>query len=206
VLTKGTASGTGGLAGGRPAAGKTGTTDNSAQSWFIGYTPQLTTAVWVGTPDNQNNTRSMQNLQLGNTFYSGPIFGATIAAPIWKQIMDRASVGMPFLDFAAPSSQVQIGDFVPIPSVAGMTVGDATTALTAAGFKPVVGNAVNSLMPTGQVVGTQPAGQALRGSQVVILTSTGYVPPPPVIAPPPAAKTPVAPKPRAGVKAPKKGG
>jgi membrane peptidoglycan carboxypeptidase len=206
VLTKGTASGTGGLAGGRPAAGKTGTTDNSAQSWFIGYTPQLTTAVWVGTPDNQNNTRSMQNLQLGNTFYPGPIFGATIAAPIWKQIMDRASVGMPFLDFAAPSAQVQIGDFVPIPSVAGMTVVDATAALTAAGFKPVVGNAVNSLMPTGQVVGTQPAGQALRGSQVVILTSTGYVPPPPVIAPPPGAKTPVAPKPKAGVKAPRKRG
>ncbi len=37
------------LEGGRPAAGKTGTTDNHVESWFVGYTPQLATAVWVGT-------------------------------------------------------------------------------------------------------------------------------------------------------------
>jgi membrane peptidoglycan carboxypeptidase len=191
VLTKGTAFGNS-LAGGRPAAGKTGTTDNSVQSWFIGYTPQLTTAVWVGRPDNQNNTLGMQNLQLGNRFYPGPIFGATIAAPIWKQIMDSASIGMPLLDFAATSTKVQIGDFVPIPIVAGMPVTAATAALTAAGFKPVIGSAVNSLITAGQVVGTQPTGQALRGSQVVVMTSTGYVPPPPVKAPP---KAPVAPTP-----------
>jgi membrane peptidoglycan carboxypeptidase len=200
VLTKGTASGIGGLAGGRPAAGKTGTTDNSSQSWFIGYTPQLTTAVWVGTPtpDSQGKPRGMQNLQLGNTFYPGPIFGATIAAPIWKQIMDSASIGMPLLDFAAPSTKIQIGDFVPIPGVAGMTVSAATAALTGAGFNPVVGSAVNSSIPAGQVVGTQPNSQALRGSQVVIMTSTGYVPPPPppvpAPAPAPAPAQPTAPK------------
>ena len=202
VLTKGTASGIGGLAGGRPAAGKTGTTDNSSQSWFIGYTPQLSTAVWVGTPtpDSQGKQRSMQNLQVGNAFYPGPIFGATIAAPIWKQIMDRALAGMPLLDFGQPSTKVLIGDFVQIPSVAGMTLSDATAAVQAAGFKPVAGNAVNSPVPAGQVVGTQPASQALRGSQIAILTSTGYVPPPAVTAPPTPATAPPAPNPRRGRK------
>jgi len=189
VITKGTGFGND-LAGGRPVAGKTGTAGNSlpsggtAQSWFVGYTPQLTTAVWVGTPYAPNNTGNMQNLTLGNTTYPGEVYGATIAAPIWKQIMDRASAGMPFLDFGNPSTQVQSGDMVPIPNVAGMTVADATAALAAAGFQPVVGSTMASSYPVGQVAGTQPAAQALRGTTVVIVTSAGNAPPAPTSAPP----------------------
>src|SRR5674476_699931 len=189
VITKGTGFGND-LAGGGPVAGKTGTAGNSlpsggtAQSWFVGYTPQLTTAVWVGTPYAPNNTGNMQNLTLGNTTYPGEVYGATIAAPIWKQIMDRASAGMPFLDFGNPSTQVQSGDMVPIPNVAGMTVADATAALAAAGFQPVVGSTMASSYPVGQVAGTQPAAQALRGTTVVIVTSAGNAPPAPTSAPP----------------------
>ncbi|MHB8298319.1 MAG: transglycosylase domain-containing protein, partial [Dermatophilaceae bacterium] len=141
VLTNGTGFGNS-LAGGRPAAGKTGTSDNSNETWFVGYTPQLSTAVWVGTPDDFNNTRTLKNLRLGAQFYGGQVFGATIAAPIWKQIMDRASAGMPFRDFAEPSYIVQFGDMVSIPSVTGLSLGDAMAAVAAAGFTPVVGNAV----------------------------------------------------------------
>jgi beta-lactam-binding protein with PASTA domain len=107
---------------------------------------------------------------------------------------------MPLLDFGQPSTKVLIGDFVQIPSVAGMTLSDATAAVQAAGFKPVAGNAVNSPVPAGQVVGTQPASQALRGSQIAILTSTGYVPPPAVTAPPTPATAPPAPNPGRGRK------
>ena len=179
VLTKGTASGIGGLAGHRPVAGKTGTSDRSNETWFVGYTPQLTTAVWVGTPDDPGNKRILRNLQLGDKFYGGQVFGATIAAPIWKLIMDRASVGMPFLDFADPGSKVQSGDIVSIPDVTGMTVADAKAALTLAEFKPVVGSEVNSNIRKGRAVYTDPGSKALRGSTVVIMTSSGYVPPPP---------------------------
>ncbi|MBE3075830.1 MAG: PASTA domain-containing protein, partial [Actinobacteria bacterium] len=161
-----------------PVAGKTGTSDRSNETWFVGYTPQLTTAVWVGTPDDRGNKRILRNLQLGDTFYGGQVFGATIAAPIWKRIMDRASAGMPFLDFAEPATIVQSGDMVPIPNVAGMTVSDSMAALTAAEFNPVVGSAVNSAIPVGRAVDTQPSYEALRGSQVVIMTSKGVVPPP----------------------------
>jgi len=178
VITKGTGSGIGGLAGKRPVAGKTGTSDRSNETWFVGYTPQLTTAVWVGTPDDRGNKRILRNLQLGDTFYGGQVFGATIAAPIWKRIMDRASAGMPFLDFANPATKVQSGDMVPIPDVAGMTVSDSMAALTAAEFNPVVGSAVSSAIPAGRAVDTQPSSEALRGSEVVIMTSKGVVPPP----------------------------
>jgi membrane peptidoglycan carboxypeptidase len=190
VITKGTGHGTGGLAGGRPVAGKTGTAGNSLptggtnETWFAGYTPQLSTAVWVGTPDDPKQTARLENLTIGGTFYPGEIFGATIAAPIWKQIMDRASDGMPFRDFDEPDSRVQFGDFASIPSVAGMSLEDAMAALTAAGFKPAVGAAVNSSIPVGMALRTQPDSRALRGSKVMIVISTGYLPPPPVTAPP----------------------
>jgi membrane peptidoglycan carboxypeptidase len=183
VLTKGTGSGNS-LEGGRPAAGKTGTSDGSNETWFVGFTPQLSTAVWVGTPDGPQ-TRVLRNLQLGNKFYSGQVFGATIAAPIWKQIMDRASSGMPFRDFAEPSDKVLQGDMVSIPSVTGLALGDAMAALASAGFSPVVGNAVASSIPVGLVVGTQPSYRALRGSSVTVFTSTGVPPPPPPPTAPP---------------------
>jgi membrane peptidoglycan carboxypeptidase len=184
VIAKGTAAGNA-LAGGRPAAGKTGTTDSEKQSWFVGFTPQLTTAVWVGTP---YSPQGMSNLQLGSKFYGGPIFGATVAAPTWKLIMDQISAGLPPLDFGSPGTLVQSGDVVQIPNVAGMTVASAAASLAAAGFKPVVGSATSSSVPVGQVAGTQPASQALRGTTVVILTSAGMPAPPPTTAPAPTAK------------------
>ncbi|NMM22666.1 MAG: PASTA domain-containing protein [Phycicoccus sp.] len=182
VITNGTGYGNS-LAGGRPAAGKTGTAGNqdgfTNETWFVGYTPQLTTAVWVGTPDDKNNTARLRNLKLGKRFYGGEVFGSTIAAPIWKRIMDRASAGMPLRDFADPSGKVQSGDFVAIPRVYGLSLSNAKGLLTSAGFKPVVGYAVNSDLPAGLAVGTQPAYRALRGTAVVIYTSNGVPKPTP---------------------------
>ena len=62
---------------GCPAAGKTGTTDDFTDAWFVGYTPQLATAVWVGHPDARAS--------LG---YNA--FGGTLAAPIWHDYMTTA--------------------------------------------------------------------------------------------------------------------
>jgi membrane peptidoglycan carboxypeptidase len=183
VLTRGTGSGTGGLDGGRPAAGKTGTSEGSNETWFVGYTPQLCTAVWVGTPNDYQNRRNLRNIQLGDRFYYGQIFGATIAAPAWKGIMDRASAGMPFRDFSEPSDKLVHGDLVSVPFVAGLSVGQAIGVLASAGFTPVVGNAVSSNIPVGRVVFTQPGFRALRGSAVVIYTSSGVEKPRPTTAP-----------------------
>jgi penicillin-binding protein 1A len=65
---------------GCPAAGKTGTAENQDNAWFVGYTPKLSTAVWVGYPQG--------NIGLGS---SG--FGGVLAAPIWHDFMESASNG-----------------------------------------------------------------------------------------------------------------
>ncbi len=80
------------LAGGRPAAGKTGTTENYGDAWFVGYTPQLVTAVWVGYP---NDVRSMSY-----QFHGKPVAGGTFPALIWKSFMERA---LPYLHDAPES-------------------------------------------------------------------------------------------------------
>ena len=82
---------------GCPAAGKTGTTSNYTDAYFDGYTPQLTTAVWVGYP---NSTISMNDVN-----GLGPGFGGTLAAPIWHDYMQQASNGF-CGDFSQPSRSV----------------------------------------------------------------------------------------------------
>jgi penicillin-binding protein 1A len=70
------------LSDGRPVAGKTGTTENYGDAWFVGYTPQLVAAVWVGYP---NGLRPML------TEYNGDaVAGGTFPALIWKTFMERA--------------------------------------------------------------------------------------------------------------------
>ena len=74
---------------GRPAAGKTGTTSSERDVWFVGYVPQLATAVWIG----KDNYRP---LGFGVT-------GGVYAAPIWRQFMSQALKDVPVQQFASPS-------------------------------------------------------------------------------------------------------
>jgi penicillin-binding protein 1A len=66
----------------RPVAGKTGTTENYGDAWFVGYTPQLVTAVWVGYP---NGLRPMLSEYQGRS-----VTGGTFPAQIWKTFMQAA--------------------------------------------------------------------------------------------------------------------
>ncbi len=81
-------SGTGKRAGlaGRDEAGKTGTTDDYGDAWFVGYTPELVVAVWVGYPDE---LRPMLT-----EFRGEPVTGGTLPALIWKSFMTRALEGV----------------------------------------------------------------------------------------------------------------
>jgi penicillin-binding protein 1A len=75
----------------QPAAGKTGTTDSNADAWFVGFTPYLTTAVWMGNPDN--NLVSMENLNgVAN-------FGGTYPAMIWEAFNEPVHDGLPIVEF-----------------------------------------------------------------------------------------------------------
>jgi penicillin-binding protein 1A len=66
----------------RPAAGKTGTTENYGDAWFVGYTPQLVTAVWVGYP---NTLRPMLT-----EYHGEAVAGGTFPALIWKTFIESA--------------------------------------------------------------------------------------------------------------------
>lgn len=77
----------------RPAAGKTGTTSNFTDAWFVGFTPQLSTAVWVGYP---RRTYSMTNVN-GITVYGG-----TYPAQIWQAFMTSALAHTVVVPFAEP--------------------------------------------------------------------------------------------------------
>lgn len=88
VLTRGT----GGAANiGRPAAGKTGTTSENKDAWFVGFTPDLTASVWIGN-DNEGNLPG--------------ITGGDVPAEIWQTFMAEAATKYPARDFARPSGIV----------------------------------------------------------------------------------------------------
>ena len=97
------------LAGGRPSAGKTGTSQGSAHTWFVGYTPQLSTAVWVGSAEGD-----AQHFRINfNGRFIRTLFGSTLAAPLWRDFMNRALEGEPHEPFSAPDPAL-VGTYRPI--------------------------------------------------------------------------------------------
>lgn len=78
---------------GKPAAGKTGTTDDNKDAYFVGYTPNIVTGVWVGSDDNTVMSRSIQ--------------GGTVPAIIWKDVMKVATEPYGKLDFNYPEVVLQ---------------------------------------------------------------------------------------------------
>jgi penicillin-binding protein 1A len=83
---------------GRPSAGKTGTTDNYADAWFCGYTPNLEATIWVGYPRAE-----IPMLNVHGSIVSGPGFPATI----WKLFMESAIGSSRPLDFQPPKQEVE---------------------------------------------------------------------------------------------------
>ena len=172
VLGKGGTAATSALANGRPAAGKTGTVDSATQSWFVGYTPQLTTAVWVGHADNE---KPLKDVKIGNTFYKGYLYGGTLAAPIWKAVMDEALKGQPKTNFPEPSEAALNANRATVPNVVGQRPDNARSMLESAGFKVQEGSAQDSRMFAGRIAFTSPSSgsKAAKGSTVTMYPSTG---------------------------------
>jgi len=77
---------------GRPAAGKTGTTSDFRDAWFVGYTPDLVTAVWFGNDDYSRMNES---------------YGGNVPARTWARFMKAALAGTPKNDFPFPASEVR---------------------------------------------------------------------------------------------------
>ncbi|MEX0834930.1 MAG: penicillin-binding transpeptidase domain-containing protein, partial [Nitriliruptor sp.] len=111
---------------GRPAAGKTGTTQESRDAWFVGYVPQLATSVWLGNLDNSQ--------------IEGEATGGGLAAPLWGAYMARAVDGLEVEDFVAPDlSSLDGGEPEPDEECPeGYAFGDPPTEADEDGFFPDV--------------------------------------------------------------------
>jgi len=168
---------------GRPAAGKTGTSQNYRDAWFVGYTPQLVTSVWVGYYQTETPMRSVNGIRG---------FGGTLAAPIWASFMSKALAGQPVLDFppqAKPDYRWQ-PDWSATrgaPRLVGMTLADARAALEQGDYNVSVVERYDALAPAGVVVGQSPGGGAdiAPGGTVTIYVSKGPAPATPQPPPPP---------------------
>ena len=161
---------------GRPAAGKTGTTNDNYDVWFTGYTPDLAAAAWVGDPgqlvDGQIKRRNIRNVEInGRSIEAG--FGGLLPGPIWRDAMAAALTGVPETPFVAPDPVLVNGLRVAIPNVAGLSVERAGDVLSAAGWTFRVANQPSARVPSGRVIGTNPSRSAYPGDRITLLVSTG---------------------------------
>jgi membrane peptidoglycan carboxypeptidase len=159
--------GTGGRAalGGRPVAGKTGSAQNNTSAFFSGFTPQLSTSVWVGY--------RARRVPMRNLFNGGPVYGGTFPAIIFHNYMEAALAGLPAAPFPAappPPAPPQVG----VPDVVGLSQQAAQAVLARAGFGSSV-KPVRSAQPKGRVVrqAPGPGGRLRQGSTVVLAVSAG---------------------------------
>jgi penicillin-binding protein 1A len=109
---------------GHESAGKTGTTENNTDAWFVGYTPQqLTTAVWVGYPTGSRPMTGIYGLK--------QVTGGTIPADIWRRFMSSALSGAPFTKFdPAPSLDGSRGALGQVPATYPTTTTTSTSTTT----------------------------------------------------------------------------
>jgi 1A family penicillin-binding protein len=88
VVTNGTAT-EAQMSDGRPVAGKTGTTSDFRDAWFVGYVPQLSVAIWIGNDDYSPMANG--------------VTGGVYVVPIWRKFMERAMSGQPIEQFPVPT-------------------------------------------------------------------------------------------------------
>ena len=162
---------------GRPVAGKTGTGQEWRDAWFVGYTPQLVTAVWMGYAEE--GRRSM--VPPATPF---PVTGGTWPATIWQLYTSKALTTVPALAFHAPDPLPPparpdiVGVDLSQPkvrSVVGLDAPAAGEAMLADGFTVVLRDARSDEYPPGAVVAQQPVAgsRAPPGSAILLDVATG---------------------------------
>ena len=161
-IDNGTASRNGDI--GRPAAGKTGTTQDYNDAWFAGFIPQLSAATWVGY--------EVQTPMRDPRCSGGNVTGGCLPTMIWQRFMTAAiaALDLPVEPFPAPPP-LPTGT---VPDVVGSPVEDAEAVLAEAGFSAEA-TVVGDYRPAGTVIGQSPAGGTTTetGSLVALTVSDG---------------------------------
>ncbi|MGW2781768.1 transglycosylase domain-containing protein [Streptomyces populi] len=114
VVEKGT--GTNAQLKGREVAGKTGTTDGNKSAWFVGYTPQLSTAIGMYRLDDDETKKNREFLQMYGTGGEKTIHGASFPSQIWRDYMEVALKGQPAKPFPVPEEIGEVINEAPSPT------------------------------------------------------------------------------------------
>ncbi|CAB4735347.1 unannotated protein [freshwater metagenome] len=151
---------------GRVAAGKTGTQDNNTNSWMVGFTPELVTAVWVGHPDKY---LPMVNIPEFVAVGVDNVVGGTFPSRIWKAMMDAALVGQPATFFPTPPANPRASMRLYLPG---------TDCLTPVTMPPTETSTPTETVPADPTATTVPT-TTTTTSTTTSTTSTTLVPPVP---------------------------
>ncbi|MDQ1714529.1 MAG: hypothetical protein QOC60_474 [Frankiaceae bacterium] len=147
------------LDGGRPVAGKTGTTGESKDAWFVGYTPQLATAVWIGNVDNTTTINQIPG-------YAPGLYGGGLPAKTFKAFMDGALKGQPVKQFPAPTK--------PLPSP---SPSPSSSLSTSASVSPTPTPTVTPSVTPSNSATDVPSGSPSPGTSSPSVTSSPSGPP-----------------------------
>jgi penicillin-binding protein 1A len=172
VLESGTAAGKGID---RPAAGKTGTAEDYANAWFVGYTPTLSTAVWMGHLDCGASTVE-RDCGMHGVNGVGSVTGGSIPASTWQRFMKAALANVAPTEFTEPA---------PI-----QTYADAAKRAARGGFDPGPKKAPAGAGNGGTFLEDTPAPAAAAPTSSTSSTST-TVPPPTVVPTTPTTRQPL---------------
>jgi penicillin-binding protein 1A len=159
----------------RPAAGKTGTQFENTNAWFVGGTPQLTTAVWVGDPNGYTPMDGIPEFrkEMGR---NGKVQGADYPARIWGRFMEDALALMPEVDWPPPPKATRVparifvpGEECPAKVVSG-TIPNASTTTVAPN------SSVSTSVATSVGAPTESSGPSTTAEPAVavVVPITGY--------------------------------
>ena len=157
--------------------GKTGTHQSYLDAWFVGFSPQYSTAVWVGYEAEQI---PLENIVAKGQSYSR-VFGGSIPAPIWGEFMEVVMADLPETRFPAEPANIREYLIPPptrVPLVVGLEQGDAEDLLMVDARLNVTVIDVPSLEPAGIVVSQshEPGTTVSQGTFITIHVSTGETP------------------------------